>query len=125
MAVVSVAACVFLVAVWVGQGLVQASLWAAILAALAAVVAVVVAVWALPKPPQALVPPELEVADWVGDRPVEPALGGCVVSPAHGRRCCRQSWKCRTGWSPGLRRWLRSSRRWWVAGRERGGSRPG
>jgi hypothetical protein len=73
MAVVSVAACVFLVAVWVGQGLVQASLWAAILAALAAVVAVVVAVWALPKPPQALLPPELEVPDWVVDRPAEMA----------------------------------------------------
>ena len=70
---VSVAACVFLVAVWVGQGLVQASLWAAILAALAAVVAVVVAVWALPKPPQALLPPELEVPDWVVDRPAEMA----------------------------------------------------
>src|ERR1039458_7665850 len=73
MAVVSVAACVFLVAVWVGQGLVQASLWAAILAARAAVVAVVVAVWALPKPPQALLPPELEVPDWVVDRPAEMA----------------------------------------------------
>ena len=56
----------------VGQGVVRASLWAAVLAALAGVVAAVAAIWPLlARPSRVLVPPELEVPGWVVDRPAE------------------------------------------------------
>ena len=71
-AMVGAAACAFLAAVLVGQGLIRASLWAAVLAALAGVVAAGAAVWALVhRPPRALLPPELDLPEWVVDRPRE------------------------------------------------------
>jgi hypothetical protein len=45
--VLGAVACVFLVVVVVGQGVVRASLWAGVLAALAGVVAAVAAIWPL------------------------------------------------------------------------------
>ena len=69
---VGLAACAFLVAVVVGQGLVRASLWAAVLGGLAGVVAAVTAVWAVvPRPSKVLLPSELEVPEWVVERPGE------------------------------------------------------
>jgi hypothetical protein len=70
-ATVSVAACGFVVAVLVHKGLVEASLWAGILAALAAVIATALAVSALPRPLSVPLPPELQVPEWVVDRPAE------------------------------------------------------
>ncbi len=71
-AVVSVTACGFLIAVLVGEGLQQASLWAAIVAALAGVVAAGAAVWvSMPQLSKVPLPPELEVPKWVVDRPDE------------------------------------------------------
>ena len=71
-AAVSTAACGFLIAVVVGQGLVRASLWAAILAAVAGVVAAAAAVWAsVPRSASVPLPPELQVPKWVVDRPAE------------------------------------------------------
>ena len=71
-AAVSVVACVFLIAVLVGQGLVRAGLWAGIVGALAGVVAAAAAVWPLVPRPLPL-PPGLEVEEWVIDRPAEVA----------------------------------------------------
>ena len=71
-AVLGAAACVFVVVVLVGQGLVRASLWAGVLAGLATIVGAVAAIWPLVgHPSRALVPPGLEVPEWVVDRPVE------------------------------------------------------
>ena len=71
-AVVGAAACVFLIVVMVRQGLAQAGAWAGPLAALAGIVAAAAAVWALvARPSKVPLPPELEVPDWVVDRPAE------------------------------------------------------
>ena len=71
-AVVGVAACVFLTAVLVGQGLVRASLYSAVVGALAGVVAAGAAVVALvPRSPKPPMPPELEVLEGFVDRPQE------------------------------------------------------
>jgi hypothetical protein len=73
-AVLGAAACVFLVTVLVVRGLGQASLWAGVVAALAGVVAVCTAVWPLVfRPSKALLPPELQVPEWVVGRPAEMA----------------------------------------------------
>jgi hypothetical protein len=65
-------ACVFLVAVVVGLGLDRASLWATVLGVPTGVVAAVAGVWAIVARPSAVVaPPELELPDWVVDRPAE------------------------------------------------------
>lgn len=69
--VLGMMACVFLVVVAVGQGVVKASLWAAVVAAPATIVAAVAAIWPLMRPSRVLVPPELEVPRWVVDRPAE------------------------------------------------------
>ena len=70
--VLGVVACVFLVVVGIGQGVVKASLWAAVVAAPATIVAAVAAVWPLlVHPSRVLVPPELEVPGWVVDRPAQ------------------------------------------------------
>ena len=79
-AAVSLAACAFLIAVLVREGLAQAGLWAGPLGALAAIVAAAAAVWALaprasmvslPPEPDVPVPPELQVPGWVVGRPAE------------------------------------------------------
>lgn len=87
-ATVSLAACAFLIAVLIREGLAQAGLWAGPLGALAAIVAAAAAVWALaprasmvplppepdvPLPPELNVPapPESQVPDWVVGRPAE------------------------------------------------------
>jgi hypothetical protein len=71
-AVSGVAVGVFLIAVLIGQELLQAGLWTAVLGALAGVVAAVAAVWALvPRRSAMLLPPELTVPEWVIGRPVE------------------------------------------------------
>jgi WD40 repeat protein len=70
--VLGAVACVFLVVVVVGQGVVRGSLWAGVLAALGGVVAAVAAIWPLlARPSRDLVPPGLEVPGWVVGRPGE------------------------------------------------------
>jgi hypothetical protein len=70
-AVVSAAACIFLIVVLVRQGLAQAGLWAAPLGALAGILAAA-AVWLLvPRPPKVSSPAEVKVPGWVVDRPTE------------------------------------------------------
>ena len=65
-------ACVFLVAVLVGQGLNQASLWAAVLGLPVGLVAAGAAVWVIVAPQsKVLVPSALEVPKWAVDRPAE------------------------------------------------------
>ena len=67
-----VVACVFLVAVLVGQGLNQASLWAAVLGLPVGLVAAGAAAWVIVAPQsKVLVPSALEVPKWVVDRPAE------------------------------------------------------
>jgi hypothetical protein len=83
-AVVSAATCVFLIAVMVQKGLVQAGLWAGPLGALAGIVAAAAAVWALmPRPSTIPLPPELEVPEWVVGRPAE--LAAVVKALVDGR----------------------------------------
>ena len=73
------AAFVFLVVVMARQGLARAGVWAGPLAALAGIVAAVAAVWplvrrpeaVLPPEPETALPPELQVPEWVVDRPAE------------------------------------------------------
>jgi hypothetical protein len=73
-AVVSAAACVFLIAVLVRKGLAQAGSWAVPLGTLAGIVAAAAAVWAVvPRRSKVLLPPELEVPEWVVERPGEMA----------------------------------------------------
>jgi hypothetical protein len=83
-AVVSAAACVFLIVVLVRKGLAQAGLWAAPLGALAGIVAAAAAVWVLmPRASKMPLPPELEVPDWVVGRPAE--LAAVVKALVGGR----------------------------------------
>ena len=83
-AAAGVAACAFLVAVLAGHGLVQASLWAAVLGGVAGVVAAVAAVWALvPRSSKELLPPETKVPEWVIGRPRE--LTAVVAALVGGR----------------------------------------
>jgi WD40 repeat protein len=83
-AVVSAAACVFLVVVLFRQGLAQAGAWAAPLSAFTGIVAAAAAVWALmPRPSKVPLPPELEVPDWAVDRPAE--LSAIVKALVGGR----------------------------------------
>jgi WD40 repeat protein len=71
-AAVGTATFIFLIVVMVWQGLDQAGVWAGPLAALAGIVAAGAAVWVtIPPPSKVLPPPELEVPDWVVDRPAE------------------------------------------------------
>jgi WD40 repeat protein len=73
-AVPGIAMCVFLVAVLVGQGVGRASLWATLLGLPTGIVAASAGVWAVVvRPRGVLVPPELEVPEWVVDRPTEAA----------------------------------------------------
>ncbi len=68
----TVAACASLVAVLIGNGSAQASVWAAIVAALAGVVAAGAAVWPLiAKQSKVPVRPDPELPEWVVSRPVE------------------------------------------------------
>ena len=68
----SAAACAFVIGVLIHKGLAQATAWAGLVAALAGVVAAAAAIWMLvPRPSKVLLPPELEVPDWVVDRPAE------------------------------------------------------
>jgi hypothetical protein len=82
-ATVCAAACVFLMAVLVVQGVGPASLWAGVLAALAGVVTGGAALWPLIFRPSR-VPPELTVPDWVVDRPVELAAVVTAVTRGQG-----------------------------------------
>ena len=80
---VSAAACVFLIVVLVREGPAASGLWAAPVAAVAGVVAAAAAVWAVaPRSRKVPLPPELEVPDWVIDRPAELAA---VVRSLAGR----------------------------------------
>lgn len=75
----TVAACASVIGVLVHKGLVEAGLWAGVVAAPAGVVAAAAAVWVLvPRQPRILLPPELEVPDWVVDRPAE--LSAVVIA---------------------------------------------
>lgn len=72
-------------AVSVGEGLVRAGLWAAILGAAAGVVAAGAAVWPLiAGQPAGPVPPELRVPEWVVDRPAE--MTAAVAGLLRGRK---------------------------------------
>ena len=83
-AVVSAAACVFLIVVMVSQGLARAGAWAGPLAALAGIVAAAAAVWVtMPRPSTVPLPPELGVPDWVVGRPAE--LAAVVKALVGGR----------------------------------------
>jgi WD40 repeat protein len=67
-----IAVCLFLVAVALGEGLLEASLWAGIVAALASVISTVVVIWQQANAgPKAVLPPAGEVPEWVVDRPAE------------------------------------------------------
>ena len=81
LAVVSAAACTFLVVVLVRKGLAQAGSWAAPLSGLAGIVAAWAAVVAVvPQRAKMLVPAELDVPDWVIGRPAElAAIVGALV----------------------------------------------
>ena len=81
-----VVVCVFLIAVLVGQGLDRASLWATVLGLPAGVVAAGAGVWALVvRPSRVLPPPELEVPEWVVDRPAEVAeVVAALLGGRHG-----------------------------------------
>jgi WD40 repeat protein len=83
-AVVSGAACAFLILVLIRKGLAQAGLWSALLAALAGIVATTAAVWAVvPHAVKVPLPPKLEVPGWVVGRPAE--LAGVVKALLGGR----------------------------------------
>jgi NB-ARC domain len=83
-AVPGVAACVFLIAVAVGQGVDRAGVWAGVLGLPVGLVAACAAVWAVALPRSTiLVPPELEVPEWAVDRPAE--LAPVVAALAGGR----------------------------------------
>ena len=71
--VVAVGACVFLIAVLVGEGPDRAAVWAGIVAALAGVVAAWAAVWVAVPPPSSKMslPRHLEVPKGTVDRPIE------------------------------------------------------
>ncbi len=84
LAVVGAAACVFLIVVMATQGLVQAGAWAGPLAAVAGIVAAAAAVSGpMARPSKVPLPPELEVPDWVVDRPAE--LATVVTALAGGQ----------------------------------------
>ena len=71
-AVLGVAGCIFLGLFLAGQGLERASLWAAVLGLPAGAVATATGVWTLViQRSKVLAPPELEVPEWVVDRPAE------------------------------------------------------
>lgn len=108
-AVPGVVACVFLVAVLVGQGLNQASLWAAVLGLPVGLVAAGAAVWVIVAPQsKVLVPSALEVPKWAVDRPAEvsavvAALLGGQAGPV-GITTALQRYRARAG--SGRRPWL-------------------
>ena len=84
LAVVGAAACVFLIVVMATKGLVQAGAWAGPLAAVAGIVAAAAAVSGpMARPSKVPLPPELEVPDWVVDRPAE--LATVVTALAGGQ----------------------------------------
>lgn len=84
MAAMGAAGCLLLIVVMATQGLSRAGVWAAPLAALAGIVAAVATVWALrPQQPQAVLPPKMEVPDWVVERPAE--LSKVVAALVGGR----------------------------------------
>ena len=69
---VAAAACVFLILVAATRGLIQVGALATLFTAVAGIVAAIATVWALRRrQPKAPLPPELEVPDWVIDRPAE------------------------------------------------------
>ena len=83
-AVLGVAGCVFLGVFLAGQGLERASLWAAVLGLPVGAVATAAGVWALVvQRSRVVVPPELEVPEWVVDRPTEAEQA--VTALLHGR----------------------------------------
>ena len=83
-AVLGVAGCVFLGVFLAGQGLERASLWAAVLGLPVGAVATAAGIWALVvQRSRVVVPPELEVPEWVVDRPTEAEQA--VTALLHGR----------------------------------------
>jgi hypothetical protein len=71
-AVLGAVACVFVIAVLIGRGLEQASLWAGVLGLPVGLVTAGAVAWATVTPqPNALAPPEQVVPEWVVDRPTE------------------------------------------------------
>jgi len=73
-AIPGVVACVFLLAVLVGQGVDRASLWATVLGLPTGLVAAGAGLWAVViRPTRLLVPPDVELPQWVVDRPMEAA----------------------------------------------------
>ena len=86
LAVTSAVTFLLLIVVMVSQGLTRAGAWAGPLAALAGIVAAVAAVWALPRPPKVALPPNLELPDWLIDRPTElAAVVTALVSTQAGK----------------------------------------
>ena len=78
----SAAACVLIIGVLARKGLAEAAVWSGVVAALAGVLAAAAGIWAVvPRPP--VVPPELEVPEWVVDRPAE--LGVVVKALVRGK----------------------------------------
>jgi hypothetical protein len=70
--VLGVAGLVFLIVVLVGEGPVQAGVWAGVLAAMAGIVAAVAAIWPLvARQSKILPPPEIPVPEWLVNRPTE------------------------------------------------------